>query len=134
MPAYIFVSAVIHNFERFAAYGSANAALVARMGGKYLVLGPEGDALEGAPINGKKVISEWPNKDAALAYWHSAEYAEIRKLREHICDAQVMLLDGFGNPASPLDTTSRDATPIDATSLDATPIDTIQLNTNQQAD
>ena len=102
MPAYIFVRAVIHDAKRFAAYGSANAALVARMGGKYLVLGPEGDALEGQPIFGKKVISEWPNKDAALAYWHSAEYAEIRKLREGICDAQVILLDGFGTPVSQL--------------------------------
>ena len=102
MPAYIFVSAVIHDAKRFAAYGSANAALVARMGGKYLVLGPEGDALEGPPLIGKKVISEWPNKDAALAYWHSAEYAEIRKLREGICDAQVILLDGFGTPVSQL--------------------------------
>jgi uncharacterized protein (DUF1330 family) len=98
MPAYIFVSAVIHDAKRFAAYGSANAALVARMGGKYLVLGPEGDVLEGQPMVGKKVISEWPNKDAALAYWHSAEYAEIRKLREGICDAQVVLLDGFTAP------------------------------------
>ncbi|AMS32120.1 MAG: DUF1330 domain-containing protein [Betaproteobacteria bacterium] len=102
MPVYIFVSAVIHDTKKFAAYGSANAALVTRMGGKYLVLGAEGDALEGQPIIGKKVISEWPNKDAALAYWHSAEYAEIRKLREGICDAQVMLLDGFGHPTSQL--------------------------------
>ena len=102
MPAYILVNVIIHDTKKFAAYGSANAALVARMGGKYLVLGPEGDALEGRPMIGKKVISEWPNKDAALAYWHSAEYAEIRKLREGICDAQVMLLDGFANPTSQL--------------------------------
>ena len=107
MPAYIFVSAVIHDAKRFAAYGLANAALVTRMGGKYLVLGPEGDTLEGQPTVGKKVISEWPTKDAALAYWHSAEYAEIRKLREGICDAQVILLDGFVNTSSQPNTTSQ---------------------------
>jgi uncharacterized protein (DUF1330 family) len=107
MPAYILVTAVIHDAKRFAAYGSANAALVARMGGKYLVLGPEGDVLEGQPTAGKRVISEWPDKDAALAYWHSAEYAAIRKLREGICDAQVILLDGFGNTTSQPNTTSQ---------------------------
>lgn len=95
MSAYIFVTVTIHDPAKFRAYGAANAALVARMGGKYLVLGPEGDALEGDAIIGKKVISEWPSREAALAYWNSPEYAEIRKLRDGICDAQVMLLDGF---------------------------------------
>jgi uncharacterized protein (DUF1330 family) len=95
MTAYIFVNCRIHDASRFAAYAKQNAALVARLGGKYLVLGSEGSSLEGASLIGKKVISEWPSREAALAYWHSAEYAEIRKLRSGICDADVMLLDGF---------------------------------------
>lgn len=97
MPAYIFVNCTIYDLVKFREYGMQNAGLVARMGGKYLVLGAEGDALEGDAIVGKKVISEWSSRDAALAYWHSPEYAEIRKLRIGICDAQVMLLDGV-NP------------------------------------
>ena len=95
MPSYIFVNCIIHDLVKFREYGIQNAALVARLGGKYLVLGSEGESLEGHAIAGKKVISEWPTRDAALAYWHSAEYAEIRKLRIGICDAQVMLLDGI---------------------------------------
>jgi uncharacterized protein (DUF1330 family) len=95
MTAYIVVNVVINDPAAFRAYGSANAALVARMGGTYLVLGPEGETLEGEPMVGKKVISQWPSKAAALAYWHSPEYQEIRKLRDGICDAQVMLLEGF---------------------------------------
>jgi uncharacterized protein (DUF1330 family) len=98
MPTYIFVNVSIHDPAKFRAYAEANAALVAKLGGKYLVLGSEGIALEGAALIGKKVISEWPSRDAALAYWHSAEYAEIRKLREGICDAQVMMLDGIVPP------------------------------------
>jgi uncharacterized protein (DUF1330 family) len=95
MPAYIFVNAVVHDAEKFRAYALANAALVAKLGGKYLVLGGAGETLEGAVLVGKKVISEWPSREAALAYWHSPEYAAIRKLREGICDAQVMLLDSL---------------------------------------
>lgn len=98
MPAYIFVNAVIHDPEKFRAYAIANAALVAKLGGKYLVLGDAGETLEGAVLVGKKVISEWHSRGAALAYWHSPEYAAIRKLREGICDAQVMLLDSLVPP------------------------------------
>lgn len=98
MSAYIFVNVSIHDPVKFRDYGVANAALVSKLGGKYLVLGSAGEVLEGAALIGKKVISEWPTREAALAYWHSAEYAEIRKLREGICDAQVMLLDGFNPP------------------------------------
>jgi len=95
MPAYIFVNVVIHDPAKFGAYASSNAALVARLGGKYLVLGSEGEAVEGTLLSGKKVISEWPSKEAALAYWQSPEYAKIRQLREGIATADVMILDGF---------------------------------------
>ncbi len=102
MSAYLFVNVIIHDPVKFREYGVTNAALVARMGGKYLVLGSPGEVLEGEAIVGKKVISEWPSREAALAYWHSAEYAEIRKLRDGISDAQVMILDGFTSPSPPL--------------------------------
>lgn len=95
MPAYLIIDAVIHDRTKFGAYAQANAGLVARMGGRYLVLGG-GDmqTLEGGGFDGKAVISEWPDRAAALAYWGSAEYAEVRKLREGICDARVLLVEG----------------------------------------
>lgn len=95
MAAYIFVNVVIHDPAKFGAYAKANAALVAKMGGTYLVLGSEGDTLEGNAFIGKKVISAWASKEAALTYWHSPEYAEIRQLRGGIATADVMLLDGI---------------------------------------
>ncbi len=94
MPAYMFVSVVIHDPAKFRDYAVANAALVSSMGGRYLVLGSEGTSVEGQALPGKKVISVWPSKEAALAYWHSPEYAEIKRLREGICDANVTILDG----------------------------------------
>jgi uncharacterized protein (DUF1330 family) len=100
MPAYLLVTCTITDLVAFRAYATANAALVAKMGGTYLVLGSEGEALEGAPLIGKKVISQWPSREAALAYWRSAEYAEVKKLRDQICTAQVMLIDGIAPPTT----------------------------------
>ena len=53
--------------------------------------------LEGKPFAGKAVISEWPSRDAALKFWHSAEYTKARKLRDGICIANVTLIDGVAS-------------------------------------
>jgi uncharacterized protein (DUF1330 family) len=95
MPAYMIVTADIADRERFiSGYGKAAAELVNRMGGRYLLMGPGAELLEGDFGNGASmVISEWPDKAAAKAFWDSEEYAEIKKLREGIADCQVLLIE-----------------------------------------
>ncbi len=95
MPAYMIVTADIADRERFiAGYGKAAAELVNRMGGRYLLMGPGAELLEGEFGNGASmVISEWPDKATAKAFWDSDEYAEIKKLREGIADCQVLLIE-----------------------------------------
>jgi uncharacterized protein (DUF1330 family) len=95
MPAYMIINADIKDPVKFAEYGRANAALVKQFGGRYLAIAGQRDILEGTWPAGKSVISQWPTREAALAYWHSPEYATVKKLREGICDAQVLLLDGL---------------------------------------
>ena len=38
-------------------------------------------------------ISEWRNKDAALKFWNSPEYAEAKTLREGLAECLVMLIE-----------------------------------------
>lgn len=99
MPAYMIINADISDPTKFAEYGRTNAALVKQFGGRYLAIAGQREVLEGSWPDGKSVISEWPTREAALAYWHSDEYREVRKLRAGICDARVLLLDGL--PQSP---------------------------------
>ena len=49
----------------------------------------EGDMDQGASV----VISEWPDKAAALRFWNSDEYAEVKRLREGIADARVVVIE-----------------------------------------
>lgn len=95
MTAYMIVTARISDREAFIhGYGAAAAALVERFGGKYVLRGPGAELLEGAFGDGASmVISEWPDKTAAKAFWNSPEYAEARKLREGIADCQVLLIE-----------------------------------------
>jgi len=90
------VTAKISDRDTFVkVYGVAAAALVAKFGGRYVFRGPAAETLEGNFGDGASmVISEWPDRDAAKAFWNSTEYAEAKKLREGIADCQVLLIDG----------------------------------------
>ena len=102
MPAYMVVTAKIADRAAFIdGYGKAAAALVARFGGRYVLRGPgamllEGDFGDGASM----VISEWPDKAAALAFWNSPEYAEVKALRDGIAEVQVLLIEAATMGAS----------------------------------
>jgi uncharacterized protein (DUF1330 family) len=95
MPAYMIVTAKIKDRDAFiAGYGAEAGALVEKFGGKYVLRGPGAELLEGDFGDGASmVISEWPDKQTAKAFWHSPEYAEARKLRDGIADVQVLLIE-----------------------------------------
>lgn len=95
MAAYMIVTASIADRDRFVSgYGAAAARLVERYGGRYVLRGGGAIALEGGVADGASmVISEWPSKEAALAFWNSADYAEVRKLRDGLASVQVMLIE-----------------------------------------
>lgn len=96
MPAYMIVTAAIHDREAFiGGYGTAAAKLIEQFGGRYLLRGPGAECLEGEFGDGASmVISKWPDRAAARAFWNSPEYAEVRKLRDGLADVQVLLVDG----------------------------------------
>lgn len=95
MPAYMIVTAKIADRDAFiSGYGTAAAKLVAQFGGKYVLRGPGAMLLEGGFGDGASmVVSEWESKDAALAFWNSPEYAEVKALRDGIADVQVLLIE-----------------------------------------
>lgn len=95
MPAYMIVTAKIGDRAAFVAgYAPAAGALVAKFGGKYVLRAPGAELLEGDfGAGGSVVISEWPDKAAAVAFWNSPEYAEAKRLREGVAECQVMLIE-----------------------------------------
>ncbi|MCU0891022.1 MAG: DUF1330 domain-containing protein [Sandarakinorhabdus sp.] len=96
MTAWLVITARIHDREAFiGGYGPAAARLVDQYGGRYVIRAPGAVLLEGSGMDGASVVvSEWPSRDAALAFWNSPEYAEVKKLREGLADVQVMLVGG----------------------------------------
>jgi uncharacterized protein (DUF1330 family) len=81
--------------ERFLSdYASVVPALVAKHGGHYLISGSGGTFLEGGWCDHPSaLVSQWPSREHALRFWHSAEYQQARKLREGTGRFQVLLID-----------------------------------------
>lgn len=95
MPAYMIITATISDRDAFlSGYGAKAGELVEKFGGKYLMRAPGAVLLEGGfGDGGSVVISEWPNREAALTFWNSPEYQEVKKLRENVADCQVLLIE-----------------------------------------
>lgn len=95
MPAYMIIACKIHDREKFiSGYGAEVPKLVAKFGGEYLFVAPGATLLEGT-LEGytSMAVSKWPSRDAANVFWNSPEYAEVKKLREGLADAEVLLVD-----------------------------------------
>jgi uncharacterized protein (DUF1330 family) len=95
VPAYMVITAKIADRDAFiGGYGPAAARLVAQFGGKYVLRAPGAELLEGAFGEGASmVISEWRDRAAALAFWNSPEYAEVKKLRRGLAEVQVLMIE-----------------------------------------
>ncbi len=95
MAAYMIIYARVHDMEKFVSgYAPAAAKLVEQHGGKYVLRAPGAELLEGTiEPGGSVVISEWPDKAAALGFWNSAEYQEAKQLRNGLADVEVFLIE-----------------------------------------
>lgn len=94
MPAWMIITARVHDREAFLRdYGQPAGALVARMGGRYLLRGPGAQTLEGPNRDGVSVaVSEWPDRAAALNFWNSPDYQPLKARREGLADCEVLLV------------------------------------------
>lgn len=98
MPAFMIVTAKIHDRARFIAeYGAPAAALIAQFGGKYIVRAPGAVALEsklsGAGEGASVVVSQWPDKAALMAFWQSPDYQRLKAARESLADVDVIIVE-----------------------------------------
>ncbi|MDJ0927162.1 MAG: DUF1330 domain-containing protein [Gammaproteobacteria bacterium] len=92
---YMIVIGDITDRERFLeGYAQVVPPLVEQFGGRYVLKGAGGQFLENAWCDKPSaLISEWPNREAAIAFWNSPEYADAKKLREGAGTFQVLLIN-----------------------------------------
>jgi uncharacterized protein (DUF1330 family) len=95
MAAYIISRVKISSPDDMRRYQSEAPPVVAAFGGRYLVRGTAVQALEGAWEHDRMVVVEFPSREAALAWYHSAEYRPLRELRQQSAETIILLADGI---------------------------------------
>jgi uncharacterized protein (DUF1330 family) len=99
MAAYVIYEGEILDPVRYDEYKARGAESILAAGGKYLVRGGDVDVLEGEPPAGRIVVFEFPSREAALAWYRSDDYTEIRKIREGAARARMYVVDGVADVA-----------------------------------
>jgi len=95
MTAYVIANVNVSDPDRFAEYGKQVVDVVHQFGGRYLVRGGEIDNLEGDAGLHRRVVLEFPDKDAARAFYDSEEYAPLLDLRLASATSTLSLVDGY---------------------------------------
>jgi len=96
-PAYLLVQGVVTDPEGFKAYNAALPPIYAKFGGAHVSLTPAAkvQVVEGEPESRSIVISRFPSKEAALAFWNSPEYTAAKALRAGKGHFFVTVLEGL---------------------------------------
>ena len=95
MPTYLIANIRVKDAERYKDYVANVPALIERHGGKYRVRGGDFEVLEGPWSPDRLVVLEFPDREAALAFYNDPDYEPFRSLRQSVTDSSVILVDGF---------------------------------------
>jgi uncharacterized protein (DUF1330 family) len=95
MPAYV-IAAVNDAWdqEKLIEYRDRNTEVVAAHGGRFVARGGSQALLEGNWEPLRIVIIEFPDMDAARAWYHSEGYAPLRELRKSASVTHIVAVEG----------------------------------------
>jgi uncharacterized protein (DUF1330 family) len=95
MPAYVIADVRdAHDQDALAEYRRRNTDAVANHGGRFLIRGGDSELLEGEWPTLRIVLMEFPDADAARAWWESEEYAPLKQMRRDASDTNILLVEG----------------------------------------
>jgi uncharacterized protein (DUF1330 family) len=98
VAAYLIVDITkIADEEMYASYRSRVSIGLKEAGGEYLVRGGAVQVLEGDWSPNRIVVVRFPSKDAAKQWWDSADYAELKQMRQAATLTNMILVPGFEN-------------------------------------
>jgi uncharacterized protein (DUF1330 family) len=97
MPVYVIADVrEVRDVETLIEYRRRNTDAVASHGGRFVIRGGDATALEGDWPTQRIVLIEFPDADAARAWWESDEYAPLKQMRREASDTNILLVEGAG--------------------------------------
>ena len=94
MAAYVIGEIDVTDPAAYDEYRKQVLATVQRHGGRFLARGGRAEALEGSAPAKRVVMLEFPSYEQALAWYGSAEYAPLIRLRQKASRGRLLLVEG----------------------------------------
>ncbi len=94
MPAYIIARINVTDADQYGEYIKATPEIIAKFGGRFIVRGGNMVTLEGPEEKWRIVVIEFPDLQKAQDFYHSADYADAKKIREGAALAQFVAIEG----------------------------------------
>lgn len=94
MSAYFIIQVDVLDAAAFEPYRQDGPAIIASHGGEYVVRGGDYQVLEGEPPLPRQVVIRFPDRAAALRWYESPEYRDLRALRQRSAKTNMILVDG----------------------------------------
>ena len=80
--------------KKYAEYRKRVSQTITAVGGEYLVRGGHVEVLEGDWSPNRVVVIRFPSADVAKSWWTSAQYAELKQLRQSTTLTEMILVEG----------------------------------------
>jgi uncharacterized protein (DUF1330 family) len=94
MPSYVIANVDVHDAQMYERYKELTPTTIEAHGGRFIVRAGAVTELEGQSPFERLVIMEFPDAEAARAWYDSPEYQSLKALRSGAAAAQFMLVDG----------------------------------------
>ena len=95
MSAYVIVDITIKDPGMYESYKKLTPASIAEFGGKFVVRGGNVVSVEGDWNPGRIVVAQFPDIEAAKAWWNSEGYAEAKRIRQASADTKMIFVEAL---------------------------------------
>ncbi len=91
---YVVAQITVEDPEKYPEYVSMVKPIIAKFGGEFLVRGGRSESYEGPAPGNRTVIIEFPSYELAQEWYHSADYAEAKALRQAASSSVQTIVEG----------------------------------------
>ena len=95
MAAYLIARVDVEDIDLLKDYLAATPPVIEQYRGKFVARGGTTITFEGPEETRRIVLIEFPSLSDAKAFYHSREYAEVRKLREGLAVGEFIAVEGI---------------------------------------
>ena len=94
MSAYVIVEVEIDDPVEYEEYKKLTPASIAAFDGQFIVRGARSECFEGDWHPQRIVVLEFPSVERAKEWWHSAEYAPAKAIRQRTAKTKMLVVEG----------------------------------------